>query len=54
MARKEPFSTEDEAIDGARSLLASGEAIACVLEDDNGIVADDAEVLERCKSSNLG
>jgi hypothetical protein len=49
---KEPFSTEDEAIARARVLLASGEALACVLEDDNGTVADDAEVLERCKTSN--
>jgi hypothetical protein len=50
--RKEPFFTENEAIDRARALLTSGEAFACVLEDDNGTVADDAEVLERCKSSN--
>jgi hypothetical protein len=34
--RKELFSTEDQAIERARSLLASGEAFACVLEDDNG------------------
>lgn len=47
--RKEPFATEDQAIDRARGLLASGEAFACVLEDDNGTVADDAEVAERCK-----
>jgi len=46
--RKEPFSTEDQAIDRARGLLASGEAFVCVLEDDNGTVADDAEVSERC------
>ncbi len=49
---KEPFATEDEAIERARGLLASGEALACVLEDDKGTVADDAEVLERCKNSN--
>jgi hypothetical protein len=47
--RKEPFATEDQAVDKARALLASGEAFACVLEDDNGIVADDAEIAERCK-----
>jgi hypothetical protein len=47
--RKEPFATEDQAIDRARELLAGGEAFACVLEDDNGTVADDAEVAERCK-----
>ena len=47
--RKEPFATEDQAIDRARGLLARGEAFACVLEDDNGTVADDAEVAERCK-----
>jgi hypothetical protein len=47
--RKEPFATEDQAIDRARGLLASGEAFACVLEDDNGTIADDAEVAERCK-----
>ena len=41
-----------QAISRARGLLASGEALACVLEDDNGTVADDAEVLERCKTSN--
>ena len=47
--RKEPFATEDQALDRARGLLASGEAFACVLEDENGTVADDAEVAERCK-----
>ncbi len=47
--RKEPFASEDEAIDRARALLASGEAFACVLENDNGVVADDAEIAERCK-----
>jgi len=47
--RKEPFATEDQAIDRACALLASGEAFACVLEDDKGSVADDAEVAERCK-----
>jgi hypothetical protein len=47
--RKEPFATEDQAIDRARALLASGEAFACVLEDDHGTVADDAEVAERRK-----
>jgi hypothetical protein len=46
--RKEPFATEEQAIDRAHALLASGEAFACVLEDGNGTVADDAEVLERC------
>jgi len=46
--RKEPFATKEQAIDRARALLASGEAFACLLEDDNGTVADDAEVLERC------
>ena len=46
--RKEPFSTEDQAIDRASTLLASGEAFACVLEDENGTIADDAEVLKRC------
>lgn len=45
---KEPFSTEYQAIDRARTLLASGKAFAGVLEDDNGTIADDAEVLERC------
>ena len=45
---KEPFSTEDEAIERARALLASGKAFACVLEDENGTIADDAEVPERC------
>ncbi len=47
--RKEPFATEDQAIDRARGLLARGEAFACVLEHANGTVADDAEVAERCK-----
>jgi hypothetical protein len=47
--RKEPFATEDQAVDRARGLLARGGAFACVLEDDNGTVADDAEVAERCK-----
>jgi hypothetical protein len=47
--RKEPFMTEDQAIDRARALLASGEVFACVLEDDDGTVADDAEIAERCK-----
>jgi hypothetical protein len=46
--RKEQFSTEDQAIDRARTLLTSGEAFACVLEDDNGTVLDDAEVAKRC------
>lgn len=46
---KERFETEDQAIDRARALLASGEAFACVLEDDNGTIADNAEVAERCK-----
>jgi hypothetical protein len=46
--RKEPFATEEQTIDRARASLASGEAFACVLEDDNGVVADDAEVAERC------
>lgn len=46
--RKEPFATEDQAIERARRLLASGEAFSCVLEDDNGTVADDVEVAERC------
>ncbi len=45
---KEPFSTEDQAIDRARTLLTSGKAFACVLEDDKGTIADDAEVLKRC------
>ena len=49
---KEEFSSEKDAIERARGLLASGEALACVLEDEKGAVADDAEVLERCKSSN--
>jgi hypothetical protein len=47
--RKEPFATEDQTIDRARALLASGEAFACVLEDDHGTVADDAEVWEQCR-----
>lgn len=47
--RKEPFATEDQAMAMACGLLATGEAFACVLEDDNGTVADDAEVVERCK-----
>jgi len=42
--RKEPFATEDQAID-----LASGEAFACVLEDDAGMIADDNEIAKRCK-----
>ena len=36
---KEPFSTEDQAIDRARALLATGKAFACVLEDDNGTIS---------------
>lgn len=47
--RKEPFATEDQAIDRACALLASGEAFACVLEDDAGMVADDDEIAKRCK-----
>lgn len=46
--RKESFATEDQAIERARRLLAGGEAFAFVLEDDNGTVADDVEVAERC------
>ncbi len=45
---KEPFGTEEEAMEKACALLTSGEAFACVLEDDNGTVADDAEVAKRC------
>jgi hypothetical protein len=44
--------TANQELRRARSLLASGEAFACALEDDSGTVADDAEVLERRKSSN--
>jgi len=46
---KESFSTEDQAIDRARTLLASSKAFTCVLEDENGTIADDAEVLRRCE-----
>jgi hypothetical protein len=44
--RKEPFETEQQAIDRARALRASGEAFAFVFEDDQGAVADDAEMLK--------
>jgi hypothetical protein len=47
---KEPFETEEEAVARAHVLLTSGEAFACVLEDDSGTVADDAEVAKRCTS----
>ncbi len=47
---KEPFETEEQAISRACALLTSGEAFTCVLEDDNGAIADDAEVAERCAS----
>jgi hypothetical protein len=52
--RKEPFATEEQTIDRARALLANGEAFACVLENDNGTVADDAEVLERVRCRDRG
>jgi hypothetical protein len=48
--RKEAVETEDRAFERARTLLTSGEAFACVIEDDNGTIADDAEVAERCAS----
>jgi hypothetical protein len=48
--KKESFETEKEAVERASALLKSGEAFACVLEDDNGVVADDAEVAQRCAS----
>ncbi len=32
-------------------MLTSGEALACLLEDDNGTVADDAEMAARCTVS---
>jgi hypothetical protein len=46
---REPFATEDQAVNRARALLTSGEAFACVLDDEKGTVADDAEMAERCK-----
>jgi hypothetical protein len=49
--RKESFATEQEAVDRARLTLASGEAFACLLEDEYGTVADDAEMAERCALS---
>lgn len=48
MVLKEQFVTEEQAISRACALLTSGEAFACVLDDDNGTVADDVEVAERC------
>ncbi len=49
--RKEGFETEELASERACSLLASREVFACVIEDDNGnIIANDAEVAERCAS----
>jgi hypothetical protein len=47
---REPVESEDRAYERAAALLASHEAFACVIEDDNGIVADDAEVAKRCAS----
>jgi hypothetical protein len=47
---KEPFETEEQAISRACALLSSSEAFACVLEDENGTIADDAEVAKRCAS----
>jgi hypothetical protein len=49
--QKELFWTEDEAVDRARALFAFGEALGCTLQDENGkVIADEAKVLERCKS----
>lgn len=47
---REPFETEEQAVERASGLLASGDAFACILEDENGTVADDAELAERCAS----
>lgn len=46
---KEKFETEDAAIERARVLLTNGQCFSCVLEDDNGTVADDAEVAKLCE-----
>jgi hypothetical protein len=41
------FANEDEALRQARSLITAGEAGDLLLEDDTGIIADDAEVRDR-------
>jgi hypothetical protein len=47
----ERFSTEDEAINRACGLLASGEAFECELRDDRDeMVINHVEVQERCKA----
>jgi hypothetical protein len=52
--RKEPYSTEPEAVIKACSLLAAGTAGDFVVEDDKGrIVTNEREILNRCKSTRM-
>jgi hypothetical protein len=46
---KQQFESEVDAFEKACALLTAGEAFACALEDDKGIVADDTDVAELCE-----